>query len=227
MEHRRHYYTLVASLPSFKALEDNKDVPLTRIHLERRLRFLADDDALLVQRVVDVVFHKSFKAASDYFKEVASLQDHIDDQGINDIINHFMKYRIFVALLGRSIKERDLPKEFNLWCSFLAEDEIDKLTKNYDKPDLGLSKAGFSTLTSIQKALKENDALAAEKLLLNIHWDYLKERAFDTGFGLEAVIIYVLQWNILRGWLYQKPKESLEIINTELDRIVEQTEIAL
>ena len=226
---KKRYYNLVASLPAFRPLNDNKDLPLTRIHLERRLRFLSATDTALIDAIVDTFASHRLESSEAYLKRVKKLKTDLKNHTVpllNEITTYLLRERALISLMR--IKTADRPVEnFEAWRPMLGEISS-SVERNWKKPVFGLQKL-FPHLTKVEQAINENNPKDVEHHLVKNNWRYLTDRAFeaDTQFTLESVAIYVLRWHLLRRWIYRKPEESLNIINDELDTIVEQTELKI
>jgi hypothetical protein len=81
---------------------------------------------------------------------------------------------------------------------------LSAIERHWDDPDFGLAHI-HRWLPAARALLERRDALALEKHLMAVVWDWLSRFADQNPFGFEAVVAYVFRWDILRAWLARDP----------------------
>lgn len=229
-----HYFgdertmTFMASIPGFsKQLETAVVLPISPLQLNQRLSVL-DEGAEFVRdfekslfgfsSAPDEVFLKNAKQALD----AAAL---VSEQTVA-ATRFLIEQRLLIGLIRRSLLDKGLPDNFTSWIDFLPDGAYGIAKSNSKSKDFGLSVFG-SHLAKLIDHLETDEAILAEELILRHEWQTISQMAFSTTFNMEAVLLYVMKWHILRQWLARRPEESVAMINAEIDKIFEKTEIKL
>lgn len=220
--------TFIASMPGFRTQLDNARVlPIAALKLNQRLNILGDgaqfvrdfEKALFgFSSAPDDVFLNKAKTALD----AASL---ISDKTI-EATRFLVEQRLLIGLVRRSVRGDDLPENFTDWKDFLPEGVYEIAKRSHRSKDLGLGVI-YPYLLQLIDHLEKDEAILAEELILRVEWKTVSDISFSTKFNMEAVLLYFMKWHILRQWLARRPEESLAMINAEIDKIFEKTEIKL
>lgn len=218
-----HYYMLVASLPSFRReLIDHKELPITNLHLQDRLRFLSDQDRKMITRLVDLITIDSFDSDETYLKKYKECKRLVKNTSVEPILTFFTDWRIIVSALRASIKGEKCPN----WNYAGDNDLMKQIKENWDKPNFDLHMT-YPMLPLLSESMKADNTIAVENMILKLFWNTLSEKAFDSLFGLDAVATYVLRWYILKRWLRRDYDQALATVNETIENILEKTELSL
>ncbi len=218
-----HYYMLVTSLPSFnRSMADHKELPITKIHLEDRLRFLVKKDRQAIESLVDLITRDSFDTDETYLKNYNKVYHQTKNTVLEPILNFFMDWRILTSAIRASIKGNECPK----WAYKGNDNLMSTIEANWNKPYFDLHRT-YPALPLLTKNMKSENTIAVENMLLELFWEYLSETAFDALFGLDAIATYILRWYILKRWLRRDFDAALTTVNKTIDNILEKTELSL
>lgn len=218
-----HYYMLVASFPSFKReLADHKELPITNLHLQDRLKYLAPQDGQAIDAIVDLVTTDSFDSDDAYLNKYTDQTKYLKGTKLDPILTFFMDWRVIVSALRASIKGEDCP-------DWLKEDQhplMETIATNWHKPNFDL-KSTYPAIGLLRESMKADNTIVVENMLLKLFWNYLSETAFDALFGLDAVATYTLRWYVLKRWLRRDYDQALTTVNETIENILEKTEFSL
>lgn len=197
---REIYYTLMASLPPLPRFDQAARLPISRERLQARRRMLDPEDEALLERAVafldwerDPAPRTDQDRAQD-FKRLEELSDHAS---LWDLLEFPVNQRTILAALRRRHRGRPAPAAGEAWGAGALARHI---VKNWDDPSFKL-RALYPWISEAQGHLEAGEALALERLLLNLLWDRLARSPHACGFGLEAFLLYLLKWDIVQRWL--------------------------
>jgi len=190
---------LMASLPRHKNnLFDEEQVPVSRIQLNKRLSLLSPEDTTDLLKIEELLHWSHMKKDIDQVfvtKTINSIAS-INNQFIKDIVIWRLEIRVILAALR--LRYQGLAKApdnktlgFDYWQN--------AITQYWHQPDFGLTKR-LPWLAEANALLTTNKSLDLQKLLFSVVWDHYHRQNFGHYFNFEAVIIYVLRWDIINQW---------------------------
>lgn len=191
------YIALVSSLPSSERLFVAKQPPLSRLRLDRRLSVLAAEDAETLARIESLLSWSSYDAQSDIADVVArarSLLGDLQRQTLRMIVAERMEMRTAIAALRLRRDGAEPPAQpwgFGRWLRHMAA--------HWSDPTFRLD-ASMPWLRSAVPLVEARDALGLERHLLDTSFRKLQRHAGQHHFDFEAVVMYVLKWNIFDRW---------------------------
>ncbi|MGI9507737.1 MAG: hypothetical protein ACR2QJ_00130 [Geminicoccaceae bacterium] len=193
------YVMLISSLPNPEALFLAKQPPLSRLKLDQRLRILTEEDAetlALIEQALDWRKLSITASEQDVIDRAKRALSGIDNETVQLIIRDWLETRTCVAALRRRARGDGPPAPgtpwgFGRWVGHMA--------RNWIEPGFRLDGV-FTWLREADGLMKQNDTLALERLLLGQSYKQLQRRAGEHAFDFEAVVIYVLKWNIVDRW---------------------------
>ncbi|MDM7859822.1 DUF2764 family protein [Alteromonas sp. ASW11-36] len=222
------YVMLITSLPRPDDLFVAQRTPLSRIKLERRLNVLSVEEKRILQsveRALDWRFldaNLSEQVLSDRDREAYT---RVANRTLRTVIRNRLELRTLLAALR--MRKQQMPKPlddqwgFGRWQSHIR--------RHWNEKDFALSQT-FPWLPTAQKYLDNDDPLALEKLILTEAMKQLKRLSYPHMYDFEAVVIYVLKWNLLERSLkmnsYAANKRFQQLIQdcvnsyTEIDDIL-------
>jgi hypothetical protein len=211
---------LVTSLPAHKnKIFEEKQIPLSRLQLNKRLALLDAKDAedlLKIERLLHWS-HIKIDIEQAFVNETIESINSIDNDFIKNIIIWRLELRIILAALRMRHQGQKTPPTkkifgFDYWYFIM--------TKYWHEPDFGLAKQ-LPWLPKVNELLVANKSLQLEKFLLGVVWDHYHQLSLGHYFNFEAVIIYVLRWDIIDRWTRYNKEIALQrfndLINSELD----------
>lgn len=193
------YLTLVASLPAHGTLFGARHTPLSRLRLRKRLAWLEPDDAEDLDRLVAIVdwHHQHFDADDEDVVRAA-------EEGIAGLRNAFtrdlatwrLEMRTAVAALRRRRAGGAAPAGrrkwgFGRWAPHIA--------RHWGEPHFGLERV-YPWLPEARQLMDDGDPLGLERLLLGVAWAHLGRLGAEHAFDFEAVVVYVMRWDLVARW---------------------------
>ncbi len=216
------YTMLMASLPRHKNnLFDEDQVPLSRIQLNKRLTLLSPEDRNDLNKIEEMLHWSHMKKDIDQAfvsKTIESIES-INNQFIKDIVIWRLEIRIILAALR--MRHRGMKKApenkimgFDYWHNAISQ--------YWHQADFGLTHR-LPWLSEADSLLREDKSLELEKLLYSVVWEHYHRKNFGHYFNFEAVIIYVLRWDIIDRWSRCNKQAAVQrfdaLIQSELEKI--------
>lgn len=193
------YVMLMSSLPSPEALFLAKQPPLSRLKLDQRLRVLEPEDAETLRLVEDALQWDRLPISlteEEVVVRVSRALAEIDNEVLQQIVQDRLEIRTCVAALRRRYRGEGPPVPgtcwgFGRWVGHIA--------RNWTEATFRLDRV-FPWLREADNLMKAGDTMALERLLLQQAWRKLVRLVGEHEFDFEAVVIYVLKWNIVDRW---------------------------
>lgn len=193
------YVMLISSLPKPEPIFVAKQTPLSRLKLDQRLRVLPPGHAAVLHRVEEALRwdHLPIELSdADVVDRGRKALAQIDNEVLTRIIRDRLEIRTCVAALRRRLRGETAPATGMRWG---VGRWVHHIARYWTEPTFRLDGV-FPWLREADRLLKDGDSLALERLLLQESWQKLVRQAGEHQFDFEAVVIYVLKWNIVNRW---------------------------
>lgn len=210
------YALLITSLPAHKhLLFDEKHTPLSRLQLDKRLTLLDEQDASDLLKISGLLHWPQIKNEIDssFVNKTLSSIASIDNDFVKNIIIWRLELRIILAALrmrNQGLKQAPDKKLFGFdsWHFYIS---------NYwHEADFGLSQQ-LPWVAKVNELLLAKQSFQLEQLLLNIVWEHYQRYSQGHYFDFEAVIIYVLRWDMISRWCGNDKTAAVDRFNRLLD----------
>ena len=208
-------YTLLTSLPHIDSLFNSKITPISRIQLDRRLSMLSVADRDTLVKVEQLVHwsHLGEEVKESYLINLAErLLQQLASPDLKELVTWRLDVRTIVAALRR--KAAGMPAPTTPRWSYGSRYAY--IRRNWNLPNLGLQNA-FPWIPLVVECLAKKDYLTLEKTVMEAVWNKLNELGVRHSFDFEAVVIYLLRWNLVARWTAYNGDEAVVRFN-ELTR---------
>lgn len=215
---------LMTSLPPHKHdMFEDKQVPLSRIQLNKRLALLDEQDASDLLIIEELLHWSHIKNNIDqtFVNETVESISSIDNKFIQNIIVWRLELRIILATLRMRHQGQKSPPVkhifgFDYWYFII--------NKYWHEPDLGLSRQ-LPWLPKANELLVADKSLELEKHIFRVVWEHYRQQSFGHYFNFEAVIIYVLRWDIVYRWTNNHKEMAEQRFNNLVDAGLENIDL--
>ena len=215
---------LMASLPPHKKdLFKEKQVPLSRIQLNKRLLLLDKQDASDLLKIEALLHWSQIKNDIDqtFVDETIESIVSIKNKFIKNIIVWRLELRIILAALRMRNLGQKIPPDkkifgFNYWYFIMS--------KYWHEPDFGLSKQ-VPWLLEANQLLQAKKSLQLEKLIFDVVWKHYERESLGHYFNFEAIIIYVLRWDIISRWSGNSKELAIKRFNNLVETGLQSIDI--
>jgi len=218
------YTMLMASLPPHPmSLWNFKNKPVTRLHFERQLKLLTEQDTQQLAAIESVLhWHKMQEANSD--AEISVEAERVIQSINNPTLQKAIIWRLELRTVITAIRRRKLglnpPAKNEPWGYGQV---VPFIRNNWHVDDFSLSRR-FPWLMQAKTLFETDQSLELEKLLLNLSWQYYESIGQGHYFDFEAVVIYALRWDIVSRWTKCDEQAAMkhfeEIVTLGLDDFV-------
>jgi len=194
--HGEKYITLMASMPALPAPFAARELPLSRIGLEGRLRLLDDEDAQLLDRILHVMVWERIDIAlpaAEIIRLVDDVMNLLHSETLRTVIRERFELRTVLAALRRRRRGESSPSSGTRWgCGRY----VDQISRNWARPHFGLRR----TLPWLGEIRDLHDVGSIRRLDLAISrvaWQGLVDAQREHEFDFDAVALYVLKYDMI------------------------------
>ena len=194
--HDKDRYTmLISSLPHPHSLFHEKVPPLSRIKLEKRLAVLLPEHKRLLSIVEDILDWRKLQgnlSHQDITRRGKYALAKIHNPTLQQIIQTRLEMRTFLLALRMRKLGQPEPEGSN-WAFGRWQQHI---VRHWHEPGFQLQHV-YRWALKAEQLLNDNESRALETLLLDEAYKQLQRYTAQHVFDFEAVVIYVLKWNII------------------------------
>ena len=211
----------MSALPHLGNLFGTKQTPISRLKLEARLKMLREEDALLLRRIEELV-HWSYLPMERSDAEIAASAKSFFEQVSNPTLRAAVESRLelhtVVAALrlrqrGESAPSPGTSWGYGRWVNYIE--------RHWSEPGFRLEGA-FPWVLEANRLLSTNESVALERLLFEVVWDKLGRLGEGHYFDFEAVVLYVLRWNLADRWSRYQGEAAVQRFRTLVDSGIEK-----
>lgn len=206
MDADTRYVMLISSLPFHGPLFGAHHTPLSRLRLEQRLRVLEPEDADTLQRlteILDFIHHSMDLTDAELVRRTQTLEADLSSPLFRDLLRFRMEMRTLLAAARRRHRGETHPEPgwgYGRWVAHIE--------RNWHEPGFRLERV-FPWFIEAERLLRAQDSLGLERLKLAVTWSHLDRAGEGHWFDFEAVVIYVLRWDLIARWLDQDADAAL------------------
>ena len=206
-----NYYTLVGSLPALpRHFEEADRVPISELRLVERLKMLEPHDAEVIEKMADFLAWERQPLEltdQDVFHRYNRFMDTISSHFARDLIERAMTNRTIIAALRCRRLQLDPPLGAIPVASHIA--------RNWNHPDFRLG-GRFPWISDVDALLSGDSPFELERKILNIVWQNVSRLAEQCHFTFEAVVLYLIRWEIVYRWT----QRNAEVGQEKFDQLV-------
>lgn len=208
MDKDTRYVMLITSLPFHGPLFGAHHTPLSRLRLEQRLRVLEPDDADTLRRltaILDFIHHSMDVTDAELVRRTRALEADLPSPFLRELLRFRMEQRTLLAAQrwrrwGETGPPQDRGWGYGRW--------VGRIERNWQDPGFGLERV-FPWVAESERLLRANDSLGLERLKLSVTWAHLDRMSEGHWFDFEAVVLYVLRWDLIARWIGQDRDAAL------------------
>jgi hypothetical protein len=219
---------LMASLPSIRLLGE-KALPINPARLTERMKMLepADRDELLT--IASILSWNRIDTGDDdvaYVARAERILASIRSATLREAALDRLEIRTVIAALRRRHAGEEAPAPGTAWG---IGQHVDTIRRNWAQPDLGMARF-FPWVAQAREKLESGDSAGLERLILDVTWQTAARREFGHEFDFEAVVFYLMRWQLADRWArYDADAAAIrfaELLDTALPPTVSLQEAA-
>lgn len=197
MDRKKHYHTLIASLPHLPHFEQAERLPINRRRLERRLAMLDTPDCETVHQAESFLAWQAQPAGrgdEGFVADYRRLRATITNPVLAGMLDRRLAIRTVVGALRRRAAGRPAPERGSAWG---VGPWLRRIEQRWQQPDFGLA-AVLPWLPEVRGRLERHDYAGLERLLMNLVWRDLQRIEEAHRFGFPAVLAYRFKWDMVQ-----------------------------
>jgi hypothetical protein len=214
MSRSSRYVMLITSLPAHGQLFSADKTPLSRLRMENRLRYLDPQDAHTLKQLTSVmhwVYHDLSLNEAELITRAEHLAAEWGEGFLSDLLSYRLELRSAIAALRRRRRgETAAPAGrwgYGRW--------VGHIERYWNEPGFRLQRV-FPWIDEAERLIEQRDNLTLQRLQLGTVWNYLTRISQGHEFDFEAVVIYVLRWDLIARWTSYQGEKAL----TRFDQMV-------
>lgn len=194
------YTLLIASLPHHPHdLLSAKQPPISEIQLEKRLQLLTPEDRAQLDSIEKVIFWSHVRDVPE--AEIIAQDNAVLAAIRNPFLKELLLWRLSLRTLMSALRLRHQGFKPGPGKAFLGFGKWPAVIgKHWDHPRFGISPVDAPWLTAANELIGQNRTLELEKLLLHLSWRHYTDLSVRHLFDFEAVVLYVLRWDVINRW---------------------------
>lgn len=213
------YYTLVTALPDLPPLAKCKQMPISRIALDRRLTMLTEEDQQQL-KLAESLYHfgsKQPEVLSDQ-KLVYQWQyqlTHIQSDEIRQCIQYRLEWQSLLAALRQRLQGDKGPEQFyglGRWTT--------RIRQHWHEPSFGLEDA-LPLMAGLQPLMQKGAAGEVERQINQRLWQNLLRIERSHHFTIETVICFVLRWGLAEKQIQNDAEQALETFESMAEVLID------
>jgi hypothetical protein len=205
----QQYYTLLASLPPLPRFDRAERLPITRERMQQRLSMLAPEDVELFEYAAAFLAWQR-QTATRTDEEMIATFKRMEEQMAHPALQSFFEFpidqRTIMAALRRRHRGLPAPAPGEPWG---VGRYVRHIENNWDDPYFKLN-AVYPWIAKARTHLEAGETLALERLLKNVLWDHVDRSVQPYDFGFQAILTYIIKWDILNQWLSYHVEDAKE-----------------
>jgi len=210
---------LVSSLPQLPARFDAGRLPISWPTLRDRLRMLEPDDSQIT-RQVGLYFLWDRQPLDRTDDEVIDRYQELMRTSTNDLVRHLVRSRTEIRLILSCIRRRTAGLGAPKWIDRVADRDspLSHLRSHWLDPNFNLG-IHYRWVEAFRKQLDAGDILEAQRVVFTERWNDWTRIAEKQTFAFEAIIAYLVRWEIIDRWTSQ----NADVGKARFNKLIEET----
>ena len=211
MDRDTRYVMLICSLPFHGPLFGAHHTPLSRLRLEQRLRVLKPEDAVTLRRVTEILdfsHHSMELTDAELVRRTRTLEAEL-----TGFLGELLRFRMEMRTLLAAQRWRRWGQAGPPGPGWGYGRWVAQIERNWHEPGFRLERF-FPWVTDAERLLRADDSLGLERLKLAVTWAHLDRMSEGHWFDFEAVVLYVLRWELIARWTGQDGDAALGRFDT-------------
>lgn len=215
----RSYYMLVSSLPQLPARFDGGRLPISWPTLRNRLRMLEQEDSRIT-RQVGLYFLWDRQPLDRTDEEVIERYHELLRNTTNHLVRHLVRSRTEMRLIISCVRRRAAGLGPPSWIDrdTSSDSSLGHLRKHWLDPNFNLG-VRYRWVEAFRNALEAGDMREAQRAVFNERWNDWTHIAEKQTFAFEAIIAYLVRWEIIDRWTSQ----NVDAGKARFNQLIEET----
>lgn len=201
------YITLMASMPALPTPFTARELPMSRLGLAARLRLLDDEDAKRLDRILQVMIWERIDislAAPEIIRSVDAVMGSLNSETLRAVVRERFEVRTVLAALRRRRRGEAAPPTSAAWGYGRY---VDQIRRNWMRPHFGLRRT-LPWLGEVRELHDVGSTLRLDQVISQVVWQGLINAQRAHEFDFDAVVLYVLRYDMIARWLGRSVEEA-------------------
>lgn len=215
----RSYYMLVSSLPQLPARFDSGRLPISWPTLRNRLRMLEHEDSQITHQV-GLYFLWDRQPLDRTDSEVIERYHELMRNSTNHLVRHLVRSRTEMRLIISCIRRRAAGLGPPNWIDRVVSPDspLSHLRKHWLEPNFSLG-VHYRWVEAFRKHWDAGDMREVQRVVFNERWNDWTHIAEKQTFAFEAIIAYLVRWEIIDRWTSQ----NVDAGKARFNQLIEET----
>lgn len=190
------YITLMSSLPYLGKQFEVKQPAISQLKLESRLKMLKEGDQVLLHRIASLMgwSRQSLEHTNALFAaEAKRFLEETHSSTLRELLRHHLDVLTIMAAFRRRHRGENEPPLGQPWG---VGQWVGYIERHWMEPNFRLE-GMFPWVSEANRLLSANDLAALDHLLAKVDWNTLDRLGAKHQFDFEAVVIYLIRWNLV------------------------------
>jgi len=215
----RSYYMLVSSLPQLPTRFDSGRLPISWPTLRHRLRMLEHEDGQITQKI-GLYFLWDRQPLDRTDDDVIERYHQLMANNSNHLVRHLIHSRTEMRLLISCVRRRKAGLGPPGWLDRVADSDsvMSHVRKHWPELNFGLG-VRYRWVEAFTRCYDAGDMREAQRVVFNERWNDWTRIAERYTFSFEAIIVYLVRWEIVDRWTSQ----NAEAGKARFAKLIEET----
>ena len=204
----QQYIELLCSLPYLANPFVHHRPPISNVQLTKRLSMLEYEDRQLVSELAETFYWGSIRRGENdeqIARNSRRVIARVEQEDLREWLHWRMDIRTVMAALRRRHRGEDAPPAGDWGYGRYTL----HLERNWSHPTFRLENQ-FTWLPEARKHLEARETYELERLLLSATWDYYAALEPEEPFGVSAVWLYLMRWDLVERWTSYNAEHARE-----------------
>jgi hypothetical protein len=199
----RSYYMLISSLPQMPVRFDSGRVPVSWNTLRDRLRMLDPEDRAVTRQVGSYFLWDRQPLDRSDDEVIARYHELMKESG-NPLVRHLIQSRTEMRLLLSAVRRQRAGLAPPSWAGKVkgAEALTSHVRKHWNQPHFNLG-VHYRWVEAFTRFYDSGDVVEAQRVVFTQRWNDWTRIAEQHTFSFEAIIAYLVRWEIIDRWASQ------------------------
>lgn len=214
------YYTLMTSLPRLPGNFKVSQAPISQLQLMKRAKLVPEYDKDIVKLLINLTWRDWFNTENEVnTRKTITKLDELHNPFIKSLLTYYFDIRSILAALRL---RRDNTDSTGQKQTVLLTHWQLRMTAHWSEPDFGLGVV-YPWLKEVVAKQSSNEPQLIDEIIISQLWRHLQSIETLHYFDLEALIIYMLRWQIINYWCQFDGEKAFTDIdalaNTQLENL--------
>lgn len=213
------YYTLMTSLPKLSGNFKVSHLPISQLQLMKRTKLVPDHDKEIVKLLINLTWRDWFNTETDIKNDriMTAKMNELHNPFIDELITYVFDIRSILAAIRLRKSNSDSTDNKQ---TVLLTHWRERILNHWNEPDFGLGSV-YPWLSDVIAKQSSNESQLIDEMVITQLWKHLQSIETLHYFDLEALIIYLVRWQIINYWSQFDGEKAFTEIDKQANKQLE------